>query len=130
MEDKPQILAIDDEAGISLMLVCLLQEFYRVTAVASAGEARAVLEAGLYPQLILLDLCLPDGSGIEIIDELQAMRPQIPIILLTGTTSKKEVSAALARGAYGYIRKPFSRVELLGMMSKARGISAEAHLNI
>lgn len=121
MEDKPQVLVIDDEAGISLLLVCLLQEFYRVTAVTSASEGRAAIAAGFHPQLILLDLCLPDTCGIDIIDELQATCPQIPIILLTGTCNNKEITAALARGAFGYIRKPFSRLELLEMMTKAQG---------
>ncbi len=80
----PHILAIDDEAPILDLLREYLQAHgFRVSTAANAAAARQVVETDA-PQLILSDLQLEDGDGLQLIEQLRAQLPKVPVILLTG----------------------------------------------
>jgi two-component system KDP operon response regulator KdpE len=107
-----QILIVEDDDGIRNVLRVLLEaENYRVVEAATAR--RAEIEARSHkPDLLLVDLGLPDGDGIEVIKRVRAWSP-VPIVVLSARTLEAQKIAALDAGADDYVTKPFSAPELL-----------------
>ena len=101
------ILIVDDEEFIRLSLQQILsEEDYNVILNESGGEAlRTVREEEI--DLVLLDLNLPDMSGIEILRKIKQYQPHILTIIMTGFASVESAVEALKLGAYDYIKKPF-----------------------
>jgi two-component system KDP operon response regulator KdpE len=106
------VLVIEDDAGLRNMLRTLLEaQRYRV-AEAKTGE-RGIVEARNYrPDLILVDLGLPDMHGASVVREIRTFAP-VPILVLTARTSESDKVTALDAGADDYVTKPFSAPELL-----------------
>jgi two-component system KDP operon response regulator KdpE len=114
----PHILVIDDEPQILRALRTILQEKkFRVT-VASRGEEGLALAAANPPDVIILDLGLPDMSGIEVCSRLRAWT-QVPIIILSVRDAEHDKVAALDQGADDYLTKPFGIAELLARIRVA-----------
>jgi two-component system KDP operon response regulator KdpE len=103
---------IDDEPQIVRALKTILAEKgYRVTG-ASRGEEGLALAAATPPDVIILDLGLPDMDGVEVCARLREWTP-VPIIVLSVRDSEQDKVAALDRGADDYLTKPFGIDELL-----------------
>ncbi|HEY4340448.1 MAG TPA: response regulator [Steroidobacteraceae bacterium] len=113
-----QILVIEDDASIREVLRALLGSGgFRVVEAATA--ARAEIEARAHkPDLLLVDLGLPDGDGLAVIRAVRAWSP-VPIIVLSARTMEDQKIAALDVGADDYITKPFSAAELLARVRAA-----------
>lgn len=102
-----QIIVVDDEAPIRRMLrIALKSEGYEVTE-AENGEAALVAIARLQPDLVVLDLGLPDMDGHQVLAELRSWS-RVPVIILSVRNSDKEKIQALDAGAQDYVNKPFS----------------------
>ncbi len=114
--DKRKVLVVDDEPGIRDSLRLLLENHYQVL-VAEDGDAALNLAEKEIPDLVLLDLILPKIDGIETLKALKAKLTQIPVIILTGTTTVKTAVQAMKYGAIDYLNKPFNVEELLGLIS-------------
>ncbi len=113
-----QILVIEDDASIREVLQALLGSVgFRVI---EAGTAvRADIEARAHkPDLLLVDLGLPDGDGLTVIRDVRGWSP-VPIIVLSARTMEDQKIAALDAGADDYITKPFSAAELLARVRAA-----------
>lgn len=110
--NAPLILVVEDDAAVrSLISTALEMRDYRFTAV-STGEA-AVMEAASHnPDLVLLDLGLPDIDGGEVIGRLRSWA-SMPIIVISARSEDSDKIAALDAGADDYLTKPFSVDELL-----------------
>ncbi len=109
---KNTILLIEDEENIcSFISTALKNQNYKITC-ASSGKEGLHLTASLCPDIILLDLGLPDMDGIEVIRKLRSWTP-VPVIVISARTNEHEKARALDLGADDYITKPFSTVELL-----------------
>src|SRR6266508_3566488 len=123
MAYTPHILVADDERSIRLMLETgLALNGFRVTAVASGKEALQALET-IQPDAILSDVYMPEMSGLELMQELRARLPSIPILLMTAQGSVEAAVEAVTRGATDFIGKPFeisAVVELLHRYVEAR----------
>jgi two-component system, OmpR family, KDP operon response regulator KdpE len=117
------ILVIEDDPAIRGVLRVLLQaEHYRVVEAATA--ARAVIEARSHrPDLLLVDLGLPDGDGLKVIRDVRAWSV-VPIVVLSARTMEAQKIAALDVGADDYVTKPFSAPELLARVRAALRRSA------
>jgi two-component system KDP operon response regulator KdpE len=113
-----QILVIEDEPGIRNVLRVLLEtEQYRLIEADTA--MRAEIEARSHkPDLLLIDLGLPDGDGLTVIRRVRSWSP-VPIIVLSARTMEEQKIAALDAGADDYITKPFSAPELLARVRAA-----------
>jgi two-component system, OmpR family, KDP operon response regulator KdpE len=112
------ILVIEDEPAIRAVLRVLLEsQGYRV---AEAGTAlRAEIEARTHkPDLLLIDLGLPDADGLKVIRRVRAWS-QVPIVVLSARTMEEQKIAALDAGADDYVTKPFSAPELLARLRAA-----------
>jgi two-component system KDP operon response regulator KdpE len=112
MTEGARILVVDDERQIRRMLNTLLTAHDYVVQEASGGQAALKAAAEFHPDIILLDLGLPDMEGVTVIRRLREWM-QIPIIILSVRESEQEKVAALDAGADDYLTKPFSMGELL-----------------
>jgi two-component system KDP operon response regulator KdpE len=129
-----QILVVEDDDGIRNVLRVLLKaDNYRV--VEAENARRADVEARSHkPDLMLVDLGLPDGDGIEFIKRVRSWSP-VPVIVLSARTREAEKIAALDAGADDYVTKPFSTAELLArvrasLRRNVRGTERVATLRI
>lgn len=109
---SPRILVIDDEEQIRRALKSILQARHYIVDLAETGGAGLELAVDRTPDLIVLDLTLPDMSGLVVAEELRAWY-EGPIIVLSVRDSDSDKIAALDLGADDYLTKPFSAGELL-----------------
>jgi two-component system KDP operon response regulator KdpE len=118
MSNAPHILVIDDEPQILRALRTILAEKgYRVTT-ASRGEEGLALAATAAPDVIVLDIGLPDISGFDVCSRIREWT-QIPIIVLSVHENEEDKVAILDRGADDYLIKPFGIEELLARIRVA-----------
>ncbi|MBO5055670.1 MAG: response regulator transcription factor [Lachnospiraceae bacterium] len=112
MIPKSSILLIEDEENIrSFIATTLKNQNYKITTAASGTEGLHLC-ASLCPDVVLLDLGLPDMDGIEVIKKLRTWT-STPIIVISARSHEQEKAKALDYGADDYITKPFGTVELL-----------------
>ena len=111
------VLIVDDEADGAEMLAALIaSEGFTVAAAGSLGDARRQI-ALQAPDLVLLDLLLPDGNGMKLISELKAAKP-CEVVLITGHASLETSVQALRLGAADYLVKPPNMAQLRGILSR------------
>jgi len=118
MSNAPRILVIDDELQIQRAIRTILTEKGFAVTTASRGEEGLTLAAANEPDLIILDLGLPDMDGVEVCTRLREWT-QIPIIILSVRDSERDKVAALDKGADDYLTKPFGIEELLARVRVA-----------
>lgn len=116
--NAPHILVIDDEPQILRALRTILIEKQFKVSVASRGEEGLNIAASTEPDLVILDLGLPDMDGAEVCMRLREWT-QCPIIILSVRDSERDKVAALDKGADDYLTKPFSIEELLARVRVA-----------
>src|SRR5260370_30393152 len=113
------LLIVDDEASLRDLLTTVFEEDgNRVETAATLAEAREVVQKDEV-DLVLCDLMLPDGSGLELLREIKTQNPSIAVIMITAHTSTKSAIDALKAGAADYIAKPFDVDELKIIIRKA-----------
>jgi DNA-binding NtrC family response regulator len=111
--DSRNILLVDDDASVRRLLGhWLTHEGYVVEGCGSVAEAREAVRASL-PDVIFLDVQLPDGSGMNLLPELHNAHPQVPIVMLTGDSEVERVVTAMQEGAYDFLPKPVSRTRVV-----------------
>ncbi len=124
MSQQLQVLVIDDEPQILRALKTILSaKQYRVTT-ASRGEEGLALAVAQQPDIIILDLSLPDMDGFEVCARLREWS-QVPIIVLSVRDNERDKVAALDRGADDYLTKPFGIEELMARIRVALRHSAQ-----
>ena len=109
------IVCVEDELNIQELVVYTLNSTgYKATGVSNVVQLDAFLKLQI-PELILLDLMLPDESGLEILKRLRENKrtKEIPVIILTAKSSEMDKILGLDSGADDYITKPFSMLELI-----------------
>ena len=116
--NKVEILIIDDEPQIRKLLQIVLESNDYKVIQASTGKEGLVLSASHPPDLILLDIGLPDKSGHEILKELREWYNK-PIIILSVQDNEADIVSALDNGATDYLTKPFRTGELLARIRSA-----------
>lgn len=110
--DSATILVVEDESAIAQFVAASLSAAgLRPFGAASAAQARAEV-ARLAPDLLIVDLGLPDADGVDLIAQVRAQR-SVPILVLSARTQEAEKIAALDAGADDYLTKPFGVGELL-----------------
>jgi len=111
METK-RVLVIDDEDSICRVLRKHLQEKgYEATTALNAGDGLAAL-AGYLPQVVILDIRLPDTDGLTLLRRLRERYPETFVIIITAFGDMETTIAAMQQGAYDYLRKPIDIEEL------------------
>jgi two-component system response regulator PilR (NtrC family) len=113
------LLVVDDEASLRDFLSIVFEEAgWHVDAAGSVAEARVAM-ARHEPDVVLCDLMLPDGSGIDLLKDIKAQNPSIGVVMITAHTSTQSAVEALKAGALDYIAKPFDIEELKIVVRKA-----------
>ena len=126
-----RVLVVDDEASLAEFLTVLFhQEGYAVEAVASVAAARERLAHGEAFDLVMCDLYMPDGSGLDLLREIKEQLPQASVIMMTAYSSTGSAIEAMRLGAYDYISKPFDVEELKVLVQKALEKSRLAEENV
>jgi DNA-binding response OmpR family regulator len=119
---EPQSLLVveDDEATRTFLADNLSADGFRVATASGAGEGLRAIEVRR-PGLVLLDLLLEDGNGLELLDRVRSadglasrLDPELPVVVITGRTGEADRVRGFARGADDYVVKPFLYGELLG----------------
>ncbi|GIM89577.1 response regulator transcription factor [Paractinoplanes toevensis] len=110
-DDAERLLVVDDEATVRELLAATLRfAGFRVTSAATAGEAIASATADP-PDLVLLDVMLPDMDGFEVVRQLRGQRT--PVLFLTARDRPADKVTGLSLGADDYVTKPFDLEELI-----------------
>ena len=113
MKDRHHILVVEDELGIALTLYSTLSRADYKVVHAKTGRTALRKAVNHYFDLILLDLGLPDISGLEVCRRLRAESITAPIIILTGDGTLRSKLGLFDAGATDYMTKPFNLEELL-----------------
>lgn len=110
---RPKILIVDDESELRAHLKTILEDNgFDVCESGSGGEMKKFLENNS-PDVILLDLRLPDCDGLEILPSIRRLRPESEIIVMTGYATLESAVKATKLGAYDYIQKPLDSKRLI-----------------
>lgn len=113
------LLIVEDDETIRVTLVeFLVKRGYPVSAVASCAEALEQVRKAHFA-LILLDLRLPDGSGLELLPRILASDEQALVVMMTAFPEVSSAVLALKAGAYDYLNKPFDLQELMQLIDRA-----------
>jgi two-component system response regulator DevR len=117
-----RILLVDDHEVVRLGLTALLEEIVGVTVVGEAGSGIEALRAceRLAPDLVLLDIRLPDQSGVEVCQHIIQRWPHIRVIILTSFADDDLIAEAILAGAAGYVLKQVGNQELLRAIEAVR----------
>jgi two-component system response regulator NreC len=124
MTEPIQVLIVDDHAVVRAGIKLLLGREEDIEPVGEAGSGReAILEArSLKPDVILMDVVMPDGNGLEVIPTLLHERPETKILVLSMQDDPRYVREAFAAGASGYVLKEAADVEVVAAVREvARG---------
>jgi two-component system KDP operon response regulator KdpE len=120
MSAPVRILVVDDEPPIrKLLRAAFGSQGYDVVEAATGAEARRRLAEKPAPDLVILDLGLPDVQGHELLREWREAGDSTPVIVLSSRTDEAGIVAALELGADDYVTKPFSAAELLARIKVA-----------
>ncbi len=106
-----KVLVVDDEAGVRESVRILLATDYDVSVAASGDEALEVIQRER-PNLIFLDIIMPGIDGMELLERIKLVEPNLPVVMLTATKTVKTAVAAMKLGAFDYLPKPFDVDEL------------------
>ena len=118
-QSRPKVVVVDDERPILLTLGSLLDRHgyeAQMTGTAAAGLAAIRKSA---PDLVLLDLGLPDGDGLDVLREIRRELPQTQVIILTANDSLANAIESIKEGAFHFISKPYAPEELIALMGRA-----------
>jgi DNA-binding NtrC family response regulator len=114
-----RIVVIDDDRTVQATLSAVLQRHgYSVEVCPNASQGRKKVSE-VKPDLVLLDLGLPDGDGIEVLQELKSAHPETPVIVLTANDSIANAIESIKHGAFHFVPKPYAVEELLGLCTRA-----------
>ena len=115
-----RVLIVDDHPFFVAGLAQAMQVTHGVEAVATAdslGKATRVLQSGPHPDLILLDVSLPDRGGLGLFGTLETMGLPIPVVVISSRDDEEVVNAARAAGAMGFVAKSCDQRSLARMLS-------------
>lgn len=119
VKPRHKIVVIDDERSTLMTLEALLgRHGYEPLLAITAAAGIALVRKNL-PELVLLDLGLPDSDGLDVLRELKAEMPQLQVIILTANDSLNNAIETIKQGAFHFIAKPYAVEELISLISRA-----------
>lgn len=118
---RPQILAVEDDADVLRLIVRGLTAVGDVTSAVDGQEAYELVIGGLAPDVIVTDLMMPRMDGLTLVHRLkeEGRLGRIPVVILTAKTRAQEVVEGINAGARFYVTKPFEMDSLVGKVRKA-----------
>lgn len=117
--EGPLIYVVDDDDAIRALLANLLRdEDFRVMEGKSGAEVWPAVQRDA-PDLVLMDLRMPDQSGMQVLEELHGKAPDLPVLIMTAYDTSSAAIQAIQQGAYDYITKPFNVDEVVHTIHRA-----------
>jgi two-component system, NtrC family, response regulator PilR len=118
---KPRLLIVDDESALRTTLSYIfLKEGFEVLEASNFTEGMAAAQRSS-PDVILCDIKMPDGNGLDLLRKVKEDNARIPVIMITAHTSTEDAVEAMKAGAVDYIKKPFNNDELVLIIRRALG---------
>jgi DNA-binding NtrC family response regulator len=117
------VLIVDDEIGVRESLKMILKNDYEVSSARNAEEAFSKIKEHS-PDVILLDILLPDLDGLKVLERIKQNDPDMVVIMITATNTVNTAREAMKLGAYDYVTKPFDIDQLRLIIT--RSLSAKA----
>src|SRR5580704_12808564 len=128
MSKAANILLVDDEPGMLRYIRTLLEvDDYKVATASTGEEALELVQKGLQPYLVLLDLLMPGIDGLETLEQLRQMRAGTKVVMLSCVNDTRKVVQAMRLGAHDYLTKPFQKAELDAVIEQCLGKSQQAY---
>lgn len=129
-----KIMLVEDDAYLREGLCELLEkEGYAVASAGNCNDGRTLFHNGAY-QLVILDVMLPDGNGLELCTEIRNQGSDVPILFLTACDEEFQIVRGLDAGADDYVTKPFRLLELLSrvraLLRRRNGITTYSNNDI
>jgi DNA-binding response OmpR family regulator len=122
-----RVLVIDDEPDVLMLCRVNLQLAGHEVVEAANGKDGLELARTLVPDVVVLDVMLPNVDGLTVLSELASSEAtrHIPVVMLTAKTQLEDRRKAWRAGCTEYLTKPFSPIELVELVGRARGMSRE-----
>jgi DNA-binding NtrC family response regulator len=117
IDRKATILIVDDEKSLRDSLRILLQDAYNLVFALTGKEAIQDIKKEC-PDLVLLDIRLPEIDGLEVLSQIKSMEPDLEVIMITAMNTVGSAVEAMKRGAYDYITKPFDIEAITAIIEK------------
>jgi len=119
-DPQPRILVVDDHSAIRAGLARAIEEAQMVCCATAASKSEAMAQlAHTNPDAIVVDLNLPDGSGLDLIRWARKNSKEIAIVMLTMSDNESDLIAAMSAGASGYVKKSAPLTELISVLKRA-----------
>jgi two-component system chemotaxis response regulator CheY len=116
------VIVVDDNDTTRAMLRAIMRaEGIDVVGEAKDGASGLTMIRKLSPSLVCLDVMMPEVDGIEILTQIKAEMPDIRVLMITGSTDRETVQAAVQGGANGYLVKPFNGAKVILAVERALG---------
>ncbi len=120
LKTKGYILVIDDEDNVLSMFASYLENLgYQVNMAKDGSEAKVLIDQNIY-DIALLDICLPDCNGLDLLKELKEIHPTLDVIVCTGHSEDYDFFGAVKAGAADWISKPCNLQELHAKIERIR----------
>jgi len=117
---QERILVVDDEAPVRGIVAALLEHSgYTAITASGANEAIELLAQDPTYSLVLSDIMMPGTDGLALLDRISADHPGLPVIMFTAVHDIHVATSAFRRGAFDYLLKPFERIQLESVVSRA-----------
>ena len=113
-----RVLVVDDEPHVGATLRDVLVELVYIVKVAVRGAEALQLVPVFEPDVVLLDLLMPEMSGVEVLDHLRRDRPTLPVVIMSGNEDVEVARATLRARAFDYLGKPL-RIDALARVVEA-----------
>ncbi|MDR3203499.1 MAG: sigma-54 dependent transcriptional regulator [Deltaproteobacteria bacterium] len=125
-----KVLVVDDEPNYRLIIGQVLEsEGYEVLESSSGREAFELFRERLDVDLVLTDITMPDGDGLELLSKVKAERSEVPVVMLTANIDVRLAVEATKKGAFDYLTKPYDNEELVRCVKKALEVSSLSRQN-
>ncbi|MBI4740929.1 MAG: response regulator [Betaproteobacteria bacterium] len=116
----PKVLIVDDNDLMRTLLRGILRhEEYQIIGEAKNGVIALDLVERLKPDIICMDVMMPEMDGLAALQSIKAAHPEIIVVMITGNASVENVQGSIQGGASGFIVKPFNAAKVLGTLDRA-----------
>ena len=112
------LLLIEDDQSIQSAILLMLQGMFTIIFAGTMKEARTVIDKNKSLDIILMDVTLPNGSGLDLLSEVAGLCPEVPIVVISG--NDYQIGEVVSRGAHDFLHKPFHADELKNSLMRAR----------
>jgi two-component system, chemotaxis family, chemotaxis protein CheY len=119
--DVSAVVVDDNDTTRAMLRAIMRAEGIEVVGEAKDGVSGLTMIRKLHPNLVCLDVMMPEVDGIEILTQLKAEMPDIRVLMITGSTDRETVQAAVQGGANGYLVKPFNGAKVILAVERALG---------